>query len=786
MDLKPRAAFLRKKVLGWGATVQGFRPVAVMAEDPGRRAAPMWGGWARARVALARALSSPWFVFGVLTLVFFWPAITAGPGEFIAGHDVIRQDFWNRSYIASRVAEGGWPLWCPHYYFGHPFMANPINNLYYPPAVLYLLTPLPAAFTTIVLLHVWLAGVGMYYFVRRVSENAGAGWAAGVAYAFSGYMVDRIAAGHPTFFQPAALLPWLMLLVERALQSGSRRAWGGAGLLFGGLILGGVPQVSFYIALMVVCYPALKLGMVKERAGANAWKSAGLGLAALFLVAFGVAAIQVIPTVELAGMSDRAEKSFEFTAFFAYPAIAFTRFLAPGLAVDEVPDKWEFSGYAGLVTLVLAGAAFASRKRVRLVLPLGVLGALAVSVMLGEASPLFRLYFHVVPGFDLFRIHSRAMIVLVFSLCALAGMGAARLVEMRRFRRDAGMLGLAGVALAAAVWGIHAIWRDPLPVSRFVFVAFCCLTPAGALLLKKRFTADALPMAALAAVVFCDLWGQLSHSIPIHNEAAFLEVREWEEPVVSNPGLHRVAMLAGGSRSKVLGYHDVNGYEPIVHGDYMRLVYAISGVETPRYSRHMIRPEAFQKPNPVFQRVLSLRYVALAGGRVVDFGEQPRAYWVGKSIVESGFERQLARLKKGDVDLFDTVILDRQPNGGDGGGEPGGEVRTPRVEIREFHPERVVLDGAFDDGGYVVLNELYYPGWRAWVDGEEVEIVRANGVARAVRAPAGQHEIVFEYRPWSFRVGLAITVASLVLSVGWLLRGSAAVSRFRAGAGRKP
>ena len=257
------------------------------AASPHTRARAFWFG----------LLTSPWFVFAALVAVFFFPAITAGSGNFIAGHDIIHQDYWNRAYISSRVADGEWPLWCSHYYAGHPFSANSIANLYYPPAALYLVAPLPLAFTGIVLLHIWLAGVGMFYLMRRLTASAAAGWGAGVADAFSGYMIDRIDAGHPTFFQPAALLPWLILLLDRALVQKRMAPWVGAGVFFGCLILGSVPQNSFYIALVVICYSGLWLGSFARAEGWLAWRRAAGGLTVLFAFAFAVAAVQILPTL---------------------------------------------------------------------------------------------------------------------------------------------------------------------------------------------------------------------------------------------------------------------------------------------------------------------------------------------------------------------------------------------------------------------------------------------------------------------------------------------------------
>ena len=65
--------------------------------------------------------------------------------------------------------------------------------------------------------------------------------------------------------------------------------------------------------------------------------------------------------------------------------------------------------------------------------------------------------------------------------------------------------------------------------------------------------------------------------------------------------------------------------------------------------------------------------------------------------------------------------------------------------------------------GYLVLTDTYYPGWQATVDGTPVEILPANHAFRAVPLDSGEHRVVFEYDPLSFRLGAWITVGAWLL-----------------------
>jgi uncharacterized membrane protein YfhO len=67
--------------------------------------------------------------------------------------------------------------------------------------------------------------------------------------------------------------------------------------------------------------------------------------------------------------------------------------------------------------------------------------------------------------------------------------------------------------------------------------------------------------------------------------------------------------------------------------------------------------------------------------------------------------------------------------------------------------------------GFVVLTDTFYRGWQATVDGQPAQIWPANLAFRAVGVEAGTHEIVFEYRPRSFIIGLWTSIVTLSLLV---------------------
>lgn len=85
------------------------------------------------------------------------------------------------------------------------------------------------------------------------------------------------------------------------------------------------------------------------------------------------------------------------------------------------------------------------------------------------------------------------------------------------------------------------------------------------------------------------------------------------------------------------------------------------------------------------------------------------------------------------------------------------------VKILSHEPGRIRLSTNNPQTGFLVLSEIYYAGWEAWIDGQQTQIFRTDYALRGVRVPSGAHQIEFVYRPRSFRFGLTGTGAGILL-----------------------
>ncbi len=146
-------------------------------------------------------------------------------------------------------------------------------------------------------------------------------------------------------------------------------------------------------------------------------------------------------------------------------------------------------------------------------------------------------------------------------------------------------------------------------------------------------------------------------------------------------------------------------------------------------------------------------------------GALPRAFIAPEARCADD-ERALALIAARAVDFRREVLL----AGCARAEEDGRRAVEFSAAIRRGEPSRVVIDAVTDAPAYLVLTDTWYPGWHVAVDGAERPLLRANHAFRAVRIGPGSHEVVFEYRPASVRVGLAVSLLASAAGVAILAR----------------
>jgi hypothetical protein len=142
----------------------------------------------------------------------------------------------------------------------------------------------------------------------------------------------------------------------------------------------------------------------------------------------------------------------------------------------------------------------------------------------------------------------------------------------------------------------------------------------------------------------------------------------------------------------------------------------------------------------------------------------PRAYIVPDYQV-AGDDHALEILKSPDFEPRQTVLLAEDPGVPHSPENPA--MVVPGIVSYTANSVAIETDCPYD--GFLLLADNWHPDWQARIDRKQTECLRANYTFRAVRVPAGKHEVVFEYRSVNFAIGLIITIVTLCAILGFYI-----------------
>jgi len=701
-------------------------------------------------------------------VVFFRENIFPDHGNFLGGIDVAQYFLWHAQFIKEQLLSGSVPLWNPYYYSGHPFIANPQTFVFYPATLLFAALPLPWAFNIDTVLHIYLAAAGMYCFVLLITESRSSGLASAVVYSLSGYFMTRIYAGHLTMIHTAALLPWIFYLFEKGYKTGQTRFFLITGLVFGLQILSGEPQNNYYTVLFLAIYALIRHFSTSHHKH-HPFYQPGIFLVLILLVAFGISAVQVLPSLEFMSLSDRAEKTYQFATAYSFPPQNFFTFLVPVIENSSLKPDVEFAGYIGIPAIILAGIGAAFYRHSPHTWCFRIMALIAAAIMLGKYTPLYHLFYNCLPGISTFRIPARCLVIFVFSMAILAGFGIQHICETTITRKHhIAAMGLCAVLLLCLFAGA-AFFQVPL-ASKDIVLAVAFFVVAFVILDLGRFAKNKSVVAGvIIAVLFIDLYLIYYPRIPIMNETEWLTKEPYKFSFEKDPAFCRVASPLDAQFGMDFRYYGVNAYTPIVLGRYFRFMHEMANVPTSKTTRHTLNPQIFNRNSVFSSKVLGIKcaIVKTRNGFELITAEKvmPRAVLVKQAIVLPRLEDQMQYIKRSDFDPQKQVLLEAVPPENVPPNPKGTEAPPDgnNVVITKYQPNRIELNCVSDSDTYLVLSELFYPGWRAYIDGDKVQILRADYLLRAVPLTAGRHNVVFVYRPASFLIGAAITIFTLLL-----------------------
>ena len=365
------------------------------------------------------------------------------------------------------------PLWNPYLCCGMPNLGSIQSALLFPIRLLFSpLDPFSASGPS-ALLKLCLTGWFTILYLRLLGvSNAGA-FLAGLAFSLCGFMIVWL--GHP-LVNSAMWLPLLLYFVEKSFREGREnavsakalRAWAAFAIAFAFMILGGHPPTAIHVSIVVAAYFGFRL---MDHGRKQAWLRAGL-LAGSVVVGLLLAAPQILPYLEYYHQSssamssaslDRWSSRLTFPTLIHFllpnalgnPAFGFTD-LPKLLGWPEVDNFNAMTGYVGVLPLFFAACAITLRRcKYTLFFLCLAIGSMLVIYAVPPVPALVRLL-PVLRDVN----HTRLLLIVAFSMAALAGLGWDELNRLRTPRRA---LIVAGGFFAVVIVALLLSWHVAAP-----------------------------------------------------------------------------------------------------------------------------------------------------------------------------------------------------------------------------------------------------------------------------------------------------------------------------------
>ena len=543
-----------------------------------------------------------------------------------------------------------------------------------------------------------------------------------------------------------------------------------------------------------------------------------ISFGAAIVLALTLAAVQLLPTAEYLLESQRsAAVDYEFAMSYSFWPWRFLSFLAPGLFGSPAfgdywgyANYWEDAVYMGLIPFILAITGLFTRGRklpsgtmvnARLVWFLGLLLLTTFLIAMGRNTPIFPWLYRHVPTFDMFQAPTRISIIAIFAISILAAIGAdswSRPHNRQLYWLRLGIMAAAAITIGA---GLALVLTRNLSVDiRPSFIRATawlglwgvCL---GLLALKApgRKKVRALDWGwwhwVVILVVGSDLilagWG-LNPSVPlsvykdpsptagevhlkINHGRIFLGAADEEflkferflrfDTFMPFEGDEDWSSLRASLLPNITmldSLPSVNNFDPLIPG---------------RYSSWM---DVLENANPNLRdQMLNLMGVKVVesidssqayGIRFDSRDAFPRIRWVGCGKYAADADAALETVLSDSIEHESEVLLEQGP-----GAEPpycDSDARA-ELEIQLDSASKTSVRVSSDSAGYLVVADVWYPGWKAYLDGEQASLLRANYLFKALRVPPGEHDVKIVYQPRSFYAGivLSLTAACLLIAI---------------------
>lgn len=663
---------------------------------------------------------------------------------------VFRSSFHIATYFLDSLSF----LWNPYFFCGFPLYADvDYFNLTSPFTILALSLryffglSILASFNFISLFYYPLASFFVYLYASSIGIGRLGAIMSGIIFSFN--IINDLPADSPE----VNTLIWSALILFFFEKAVSQKAvyWRYvilAGVFYGIQFLGGDIQRFYYFSILLIFYCFFRYFL---RPKEDRPKAYFLACIIILIIMVGVSAIQLLPTYELAKQSAR----FYFRDYAASVADGCLDKLS--LKGIILLDRENMHAYLGVIPIFLALLPLFLKRRSKFYF--FYLFTAALFLVMSSNNFIAYFLYHFLPYFAFFKNFLQAHYLFIFSISILSGWGLER-VRPRMPRL---------ILIAVVLISLNYLWTE-----------FGCEAEDEAeshppQVVDYSLLPDEAGNRSLGVNKFFSKFGDVNmyrvHLNMDDDDSFTLRKGLYSASGMSNLILSRALEFTMASVDDMDRLGESISFNYLFHPNYLRVTntkYILMEKLPPddgedgagEHQAIAQKARAYISDNDLFEKVYEDSI--FEGYRFKD--PLPRVIFVNQALCLKDRREILGLLKQPSFNPKTTLILeDPLPNLSLSSSEPLGAYPL----IVDYLPSEVMVKLTTNSSGFLVLFDTYYPGWKALVDNIPAKIYRADYLFRAVHVDKpGVHTISFIYSPLSFKLGAAITITTLICSIG--------------------
>ncbi|MCS7257995.1 MAG: hypothetical protein NZ601_01280 [candidate division WOR-3 bacterium] len=711
----------------------------------------------------------------ILALVIFFEEIFLKKGYF--WEDFLEQNYPYRLFAARALKDGIFPFWNPYIFGGLPFFADiQTGVLFFPNLILNLFVTSDRWLSgyiveVFIILHLLIAGFGMFYFARENKLSDITAIYMGLVYMLNGHFIVHLT--HTQQLQTLVFIPFIYLFLKRTFENTNIFSFWSAsiasGLLLGTAGLAGYPQIIVIILVGFFLIAVYYLIVIPKQ-----WRRIVLGSVITLSIFTLIVACQYVPSYFLFKDSIRGLYTYEEIVEGSFHPLRFVTFLVPNYFGSTAQGQiinfwgpgnyyqyWEQMVYIGIIPIILCGFAFAKNTRKNTLLPL-ILIIVPLLIGLGKYFPLHILLYKYLPFFKDIRTPAKFLNLTIFGLVWLSGIGLENLINLKPRAKYLNLVcSILGLFLLGLTFFVPNFSGKSIALGDIIRVL---LILAGGTLVINLYLKKVLKLAFFGSLIiiiaFLDLFtfGYKYNSSPIEPDfywrddqlTAFFR-REAQKEFVRVNIRSPEGMILPRNIGYVLEFPTVDGYNPLT---LLRFSQARSKLSTER-----------------FFSLMSVKYFTYfdTSNRRLNIKQNesylPRAQLYYNWEVIPDPESLLVQLNNPNFPIDKKIILETPldiPN--------TTETQAQGIaKITYFSLNNIKLSVESSQPGILVLRDNYYPNWQVKVNGQIEKVFPVNYFLRGCIVPAGKSTVEFFYKEKYFAPLLVISVMTIILSLGMLV-----------------